>query len=110
VRCLQNFESFSIDCCRCEVLSTPYLFLYHFENVELICVHPVEDAQFFAVWNDKNADMGKTQIMQQWSRSRVFDFTLTSERNSFRFDRWVQLKFSFSLLLQKMFLDYFICF
>jgi hypothetical protein len=26
VRCLQNFESFSIDWCRCEVLRTPHLF------------------------------------------------------------------------------------
>jgi hypothetical protein len=30
VRCVQNFESFSIDWCRCEVLSTPHLFSVSF--------------------------------------------------------------------------------
>jgi hypothetical protein len=35
VRCVQNFESFSIDWCRCEVLSTQHLFPVSF------CVYPV---------------------------------------------------------------------
>jgi hypothetical protein len=30
VRCVQNFESFSIDWCRCEFLSTPHLFSVSF--------------------------------------------------------------------------------
>jgi hypothetical protein len=30
VRCVQNFESFSIDWCRCEVLRRRICFLYHF--------------------------------------------------------------------------------
>jgi hypothetical protein len=41
VRCIQNFESFSIDWCRCEVLSAPHLFSVSFESVKFFCAHSV---------------------------------------------------------------------
>jgi hypothetical protein len=38
VRCVQNFENFSIDWCRCEVLSTPHLFSVSFcKSKVLLC-------------------------------------------------------------------------
>jgi hypothetical protein len=40
VRCVQNFESFSIDWCRCEVLSTPHLFSVSFWKCKCILCSP----------------------------------------------------------------------
>jgi hypothetical protein len=36
VRCLRNFESFSIDWCRCEFLSTPHLFSVSFWKCKVL--------------------------------------------------------------------------
>jgi hypothetical protein len=40
-RCVQNFESFSIDWCRCEVLSTPYLFSVSFLKCKVLLCSPL---------------------------------------------------------------------
>jgi hypothetical protein len=40
VRCVQNFESFSIDWCRCEVLSTLHLFSVSFLKCTVLLCSP----------------------------------------------------------------------
>jgi hypothetical protein len=40
LRCVQNFECFSIDWCRCEVLSTLHLFSVSFLKCEVLLCSP----------------------------------------------------------------------
>jgi hypothetical protein len=40
VGCVQNFESFSIDWCRCKVLSTPHLFSVLFLKCKILLCSP----------------------------------------------------------------------